>query len=37
MGFGVIGAGVGTSAAVRYQLRFQLDVSNLALVHIFNF
>ena len=24
------------SAVVRYQLRFRLDVNNLALVHIFN-
>ena len=26
-----------TSAAVRYQLQFRLDVNNLALVHNFNF
>ena len=31
-GFGGIGAGHETSAAVRYQLRFRLDVNNLALV-----
>jgi hypothetical protein len=33
----LLGQDVGTSAVVRYQLQFRLDVSNLALVIIFNF
>ncbi len=33
----LLGQDVGTSAVVRYQLQFRLDVKYLALVHTFNF
>jgi len=33
----LLGQDVKTSAAARYQLQFQLDVNNLALVLTFNF
>jgi len=36
-GLALVGHDVETSAVTPYQLQFQLDVNNLALVHIFNF
>ena len=36
-GLALLGQDVGTSAAVRYQFQFQLDVNNLALALTFNF
>jgi len=36
-GLALLGQDVGTSAAAHYQLKFQLDVNNLALVLNFNF
>lgn len=36
-GLALLGQDVVTSAAVRYQLQFRLDVNNLALVLTFNF
>ena len=36
-GLALLGQDVETSAAIRYQLRFRLDVNNLALVQNFNF
>ena len=36
-GLVLLGQDIGTSAVARYQHRFQLDVNNLDLVHIFNF
>ena len=36
-GLALLGQDVETSAVVHYQLQFQLDVNNLALVLTFNF
>jgi hypothetical protein len=37
MGLALLGQDILTSAAIRYQLRFQQDVNNLAFVVTFNF